>query len=374
MNKAIIIHLDNEKEKVLDTAKHYFDQLSLPIEYVCCSNVEQFNDAIKAGKNYLKAIVFDLLEKDEEISDHTKSSFNTAINNTFKNFNVPVFIYSGYLSNYNDFEYNGTVIKIDKGNKDGFKAVADKISLLHSSGFLEIFCPNGLVETQLHIELHKAFTQQFKTSNDIPNIIELIKKTASPEEYINRVKRVFTRIAVRSLMTELLSPEVDDHGDIKEEYVGITEHYVQRINKVQIWTGDIFKNKDTEERIFILMPRCNAVRCDDYLVCSFILGAEPQGMKTDKVEGLLTGDPAVSGYDRYLPVSPIYKGGKIALSKFSMKSKSEILDAYQREISLSDELTNEVLGKFASYFFRTGITPFQIKEGKEEYKAAKDGK
>ena len=50
------------------------------------------------------------------------------------------------------------------------------------------------------------------------------------------------------------------------------------------------------------------------------------------------------------------------LSRYSMKSKEVLLDGYERIISLSDELTNEIIGKFGAYFFRTGITPWDQQE------------
>jgi len=370
MNKGVLLHLENDK-KLLQGYKKTFESLEIDLEFIPCLSIQDFNAAAEKHKGTIKSIIFDLVgdkATNEELGGNPE--FLSVIKSNFADYNLPIFIYSARLDLVEDeFINNGTVLKLPKD--DSIKIIFDKIKLYLDSGFIDVFSPGGLLETQLHKDLHSAFIQQFKNNSQIVSIIELIKSNSDEQEYPHRVMRVFKRIAVRSLLTEMLSPEVDEKGNIKEEFVGITEHYVQRINKIQIWTGDIFKNKRNDERIFILMPRCNALRSDEYLVCPFILGAKPEGMKADKYDKLLTGDPIVSGYDRFLPTSPVYEGGKVALSKFSMKPKDEILDSFHREISLSDELTNEILGKFASYFFRTGITPWNPKEGKEEYKAEK---
>ncbi|MDL2257200.1 hypothetical protein LJC06_03235 [Bacteroidales bacterium OttesenSCG-928-I14] len=151
---------------------------------------------------------------------------------------------------------------------------------------------------------------------------------------------------------------------MKEETVNSVEHYIRRINVIPIWTGDIFRKKGTNDFIFILTPRCNVTRSNQILVCPFhwkeIIS------KTDKISKMLQGDPMVSGYDRHIPPSPIFEGGKLALSKYYILERSDILDNYELVVSLSDELTNEIIGKFGAYFFRTGITPWDTREIQEQ--------
>ncbi len=374
MSKGVIIHLENEK-RFLEDYQRLFKDLEIDLEYIGCLNISEFKVAVNNHSGKIKSIIFDLVgDKASEEELARNPEFLDFVREGFAKYNLPIFIYSGHLDILQgEFEGFGTVFKLSKD--ESIQIIFDKIKLFLDSGFIDVFSPGGLLETELHKELHNAFVQQFNNNDQIINIIKLIQSTTGEAEFSSRVIRVFKRIAVRSLLSEMLSPEVDSDGNVKEEFVGITEHYIQRINnQIQIWTGDIFKRNDSDERIFILMPRCNAIRCEEYLVCAFLVGVKPEGMKTDKIEKLLTGDPTVSGYDRYLPASPVYQGGKVALSRFFMKPKTEILESYHREISLSEELTNEILGKFASYFFRTGISPWNIKEGKEEYKAEKNVK
>lgn len=361
MDKGVIIHLDNDKEVILDPAKHYFDQLELPIEYVCCSNVEEFKEKVAYHQANLKAVIFDLLEKDEEIKDYKQSPFSEAISSTFKQFNVPVFVYSGYLEGFNDFNYNGTVIKIDKGNEDAFKAVADKLVLFHNSGFLDVFCPNGRIESLLKTDLHEAFVKQFNNTDDIEKIIQSI--SVKGENNVERVAEVFTRIAIKSLMSRLNAPKHDENGNIIITSVNYIEHYVKRISSFEFWTGDIFEKNDSDERILIITPRCNVASkgVSLLLVCKI----EPNFPVTskDKIIAALNDNPNASGYSgRFLPPSPIFSGGKVDFISTKTLKKEDLTNNYHILCTLSDDLTNEILGKFGAYFLRTGIPPFNYEE------------
>jgi hypothetical protein len=373
MSKGLILLYDDDK-KTRDSFETIFPQLETEYELFSYETQEALIEKLSEDKsmNEVKALIFDLAKDDNEIKTHNYS-ISKYIQENFESRRIPIIIHSGHADTYNNFDGYGTVFKFEKTDKS-IGEICDRLKLMCNGGFLEVFCPRGILETDIMADLHNAFIQQFKSSDQIIDIINLIQSTTTTEEFVKRVQRIFKRIAVRSLLTELLSPEVDENGDAKEEYAGITEHYVQRINKVQVWTGDIFKHNEKDEFLFILMPRCNAIRCDGYLVCPFYLGKFPEGVNAAKYPKVLTGDPTISGYQRYLPKSPVFDGGEIALSKFFMISKGELLSTHFRFISLSEELTNEVLGKFASYFFRTGITPWSKDEGMVEYKNSRNAK
>jgi len=358
MPNGVIIHLDNDYAKVLEPSKHFFDQLGIPLEYVCCKDVEEFNQKVAEHRDSLKAVVFDLLEKEGEIKDYKKSPFNEAIASTFKQFNVPVFIYSGYLVGFNEFSYNGTVIKIDKGNGDGFKAVADKIQLFHDSGFLDIFCPNGLLEQLLHKELHEAFIRQFSNESDIENIILAVK--ASGQDITTRIKDIFSRIALRSLVSNLMIDNTVAVG-FNESLINAVEHYIRRLNIVNVpfWTGDVFEKKDKSESLLILTPRCDlATKGKEVLLACRIL--ETEFSKKNAIEFIR--DNIKEKKFRYLPKTPTFTGGKIDLSDHVVIPSSIVKSDFEYIISLSDDLTNEILGKFCAYLLRTSIPEVNEKE------------
>ncbi|WP_131828784.1 hypothetical protein [Elizabethkingia occulta] len=368
--KGVIIHLDNDLKGILRPSKDLFDQSGIDVDYIICETKEEFNIVLSENKGNIKGLVFDLLSEEPTSGEinQNDATFLEDVKNGYAVFNIPIFVYSGYLQALTDtFDNCGTVFKVDKGSDNFKENVIDKFSLFYNSGFIDVFCPGGLLEKQIHVDLHNAFTKQFLRNDEIEKIINNIRGGQPAENVSDRIKKVFKRIAVRTLLFELLLPELNEDGQVIEETVSTTEHYIRRIGSIPVWTGDIFRKKDTEDFIFILTPRCNVIRNTSVLVCPFIW--KEVISKKDKISKMLQGDPTVSGYDRHLPPSPIFEGGKLSLSKYFMIEKQDLKDNYERIITLSDELTNEILGKFGSHFFRTGITPWDPNEAGEEIAA-----
>lgn len=366
MAKGVIIHLDNDFKGVLDPSRNLFNQYELDLDYVMCETEHDFDQAITMYKPKIRALIFDLLTKEpsqDEMFDKD-APFLKKVRDGFVCFNIPIFVYSGYLELLgNEFDANGTVFKIDKS--EGIQVIFDKLKTLYESGFIEVFCPGGILDNQISKDLHRVFSSQFINNKEIEAVINQIKGNHPFEQTNERIKKVFTRISVRTLLSELLAPEVNEKGEIMEEKVNTIEHYIRRINhNITVWTGDLFKKRGSTDFLFILTPRCNVIRNEQVLVCPFYWKEILK--KTDKISKMLNGDPTVSGYDRYLPPSPIFEGGKLSLSKYSIIEKDELLRDYERVISLSNELTNEIIGKFGAHFFRTGITPWDENEVKEQ--------
>lgn len=364
MSKGVIIHLDNEKEKVLNVSKNYFEQSDLGLEYIICENKEIFEEEVSKNKPYIKALIFDLLSSDPTTGElhQQDAEFIENIHKSFSAFNIPIFVYSGYLQALEgEYESSGTVYKIDKDS--GIEAVFNKIEKLYKSGFIDVFSPNGKLNQLLYNDLHISFTKQFNNNSQIEAIIDSIDK-GKDENTTERVQKVFQRIALKSLMSSLLAPEIiEETGELKIDFLNPVEHYLQRISPFEFWTGDIFIKKDgSKSCLLIVTPRCNVASksFENLLVCNIKLGEFPE--KKDKIGYALTDKPETSGYDRFLPPCPLFEGGKVLISNYQMINKKELSNEYFRAISLSDELTNEILGKFGSYFFRSGINPWDKDE------------
>ena len=169
-------------------------------------------------------------------------------------------------------------------------------------------------------------------------------------------------------MSGLLAPELDtETGQAKIDFLNPVEHYVQRISPYEFWTGDIFMKNDSSKYYIIITPRCDfaSKNLNSFLVCDLVIGDFPNKLNADgkdKIGKALNDNPLYSGYNRYIPPCPLFDGGKIELSKYKMVNKEELSKDFKRIISLSDELTNEILGKFGAYFFRSGINPWDKDE------------
>lgn len=348
----------DDKQEILDTCGHLYSQSDLTLELKSFTNLNDFREFIKGNRENVRSLIFDLADSEEEADTLT---FSSEVEENFSKFNVPIFIYSGHLEKYSRFKENGTVFKVDKDVS--FKFIIDKIKVFEDSGFLDIFCPGGIIETEIHKDLNEAFTKQFKNNTDIENIINSLEG----DDLKNRTKNVFRRIALRSLMSKLLAPETDENIT-----VNASEHYLRRLSNFEIWTGDIFLKNDTSEMILILTPRCDLAnnRIDKILVCSILedneIFSDTKGNKEKiikKIRRALTNDPDISGNKfRFLPPTPLFRGGKVDLSTMRTIPAEGFLDDYKIQISLSEDLTNEILGKFASYFLRTGISTIDVDE------------
>ena len=368
MSKEVIIHLDNDQKGILDPSKNLFDQYELGIEYITCKNKEEFSKALSENRNEIRALIFDLLSKEPASGELQKkdAQFLVDVKTGFANFNIPIFIYSGYLPALEDeFDKYGTVFKVDKG--EGIEKVFEKFILLYKSGFIDVFCPKGILETEINEELHNSFINQFSESSQIEEVIKSILNTEIKEEKKpKRIKEVFKRIAIKALSSDLLAPLVD--GDDK---VNPIEHFYKRQSKLDVWTGDIWKKigVEPEENILVLTPRCDFAtgKAETIIVCSVLeapkIELKGKGEKKEKILRNYLTDNKLGKAIRYIPSNVFFpKGGEANLSQHFTFSKKEFLGKYEYVITLGDEFTNEIVGKFAYYFLRTGITNIDEKE------------
>ena len=361
MSKGIVIHLDNDKEKVLDPAKNLFDQSNFEFEYVICQSNEEFKQIVSKRVFELKAIIFDLINDGSEAEiNKNNPNFIGSVLESFSNYNIPIFIYSGFLQSLEGVIDNshGTVYKIDKANED-INFIFDKIKLLAESGFIEIFSPGGIIENEISRELNLSFRNQFLSNEELEGLINSILEVEGDLEIKKeRLKKVFKRITIKSLFNDLLAPVADG-----EDNVHPIEHFYRRQSKLKMWTGDIWKNKSNGDHALILTPRCDfALRTAENIMFCLIEQLEKPikltGTLKEKEQNLrnyLTGNQGKA--KRYIPANSLFKeGGNVILNKHFVLPIETFIHDFEYVATLSDDLTNEIIGMFAYYFLRTGIT------------------
>jgi hypothetical protein len=360
MTKPLVVHLE-DKPNLRESYKNLESQLALNIEYVQCASQQELQELIEERGEQIKCLIFDLFGDSPETNElqHNEAEFLNKIKESFSNFNIPIFIYSAFIDRIDDqFINDGTVFKISKD--ESIEVIFNKIKIFEESGFLNIFSKGGLIDEEIRKDINKAFRLQFTKNHQILDVIKQIK-AAHQNNYVPRVQSVFRRVAVRSLMSGLLSPRTEIDGTIENETVNTIEHYVQRLSPYKFWTGDIFKNGN-EEHILILTPRCDVAndRFNTLLVCPLKLGFEPK--KPDEVRRALNGDIKKSGYSRFLAPSPVFPGGEAKLSEYFFIPKETVTADFIKVITLSDELINEISSRFSTIFLRTGITSWNEHE------------
>lgn len=352
MSKGTILLYDDDKS-IRDSFGKIFPQLEIDLTYLPFETEETLVNFLLTKEESVDAqvLIFDLAKNDSEIQSKSYS-ITKFIKENFNTKRLPLFIHAAFADEYSEFNNNGTVFKIKKSDTS-IKEVCETVKLLFQSGFLEIFRPNGIIENSIMRDLHSAFIDQFTRNSEILNIITAIREIPNID-HKNRITSTFQRIAIRSLMSKLMIDNNADEQKFNEVKISAVEHYIRRINlkNIPIWTGDIFSNKEGD-KIVILTPRCDVATKgkESLLICHIEKASE----LTKKEAPKFMKDNITSKKFRYLPNTPIFEGGKVNLSEHFVITKQELANDYIYTISLSEDLTNEIVGKFCSYLLRTSI-------------------
>lgn len=378
MSKGVVIHLDNDVKGILEPAKNLFDQMALDLDYIICSSKNEFESHLKDASLPVKSLIFDLMDASSSDPD-----FLEKIETAFLRYNVPVFIYSGFLESISDkFNNNGTVYKFDKANTD-IETIFEKIKFYKDSGFIDVFCPGGILEREISKEINTSFTKQFSNNNEIENVINTISNTEDAAEDVTvRVRNVFKRIAIKSLSADLLAPIAENVDKVHP-----IEHFYKRQSRLDFWTGDIWKNKaDNTTYVVILTPRCDVAndKVKNILLCEIKPLSEPikltgdEKKVKDKLRKYLTDNLDTVKTKRYIPETIYFKqGGLVDFSTYHTIEKETFGKIYEYVVTLSDDFTNEILGKLSYFFLRTGISTISESEFKatvESLKIEENGK
>jgi CheY-like chemotaxis protein len=360
MSKGTILLYDDDKE-TRERFNSIFSQLDIDIDFLAFEKEEELIEKLKeqdSVKN-VKSLIFDLAKDESEIKTH-KYSISRFIKENFDKRRIPIFIHSTYMDDFNDFDEYGSVYKVTKSD-DSIPSICETLKLMYESGFLNIFCPHGIIEQKIMGELHNAFTKQFKNGDEVIGIIKAVNSI----EGINHKDKIidtFERMAVRSLMSKLMIDKTIEEGQYNEIKISVIEHFIRRTNlkHVPIWTGDIFETNDKKFRVIILTPRCDVASKgkENVLVC----GLNKFEEFSKKNVGDFMKDKITDKKFRYLPKTPIFPGGRVDLSDHYILSKKQLDKDFNYLISLSDDLTNEILGKFCAYLLRTSIPEIEEKE------------
>ena len=381
MNQDAVIILE-DNEEVIQGFKQQFEDIEIDIEPIYCKTYDEYiaraeDEVIKAR---VKCVIMDLSNNQTEDEKLVFKSIKY-IEQQYSENRIPIFIHSGYLAHYNGLSDQGTVYKIEK-SKNSVKEIVDKIKRMYESGFLDIFCKQGRLETQIMKQIHNAFVTQFK-GNEIELIIRSIE-SASTENLRDRTAEVFERIALRAVYQNAISTIINDEA-IK---VNSIEHYYRRTNrdKLPFWTGDVFEIPASAERdaelIVVVTPRCNAANCnyEQILFCAIeslddeqkkkILNSKKEGQGETKGQKYLRNsitDNAIGERLRFLPKTPQFPGGFVDFVKCFTVTPDR-LKTFIYKVSLVDDLTNDVVRKLATYLLRGGISDTAYQEAHYYFK------
>ena len=367
-NKGVIILLENEKA-IRDAFVIAFEDHEIDLDLVQCESPDEYEAALKKAKeeNNLRALIIDLSNTAAE-EDSRVYKASEYIQAEFDHNRIPIFIHSGNLEHYNDLRDKGTVFRTPKSAKS-IEEILVSLKKMQKSGFLNIFCLGGELESRIMKEIHSAFVSQFK-DKEIEGIIDSIQESCESENLMNRTHEVFERIAIRTVYENLVSASKLEDGSIKEVQLNSIEHYYRRTSDFDFWTGDIFNSKDGSNRCVILTPRCNIghKNYDELLLCK-VQDISEQNLKEltgrkgeERLKKNITDHQIVGERYRFLPPTPQFSGGLVDFKTNFTMTEERFKELYELDLTLSDELTNDVVRKYASYVLRGGISETEFKE------------
>lgn len=367
------IILDDEKD-VRDSFENLFNDLDIELKLITCSTHKEYENLISQEdiRNQLRVLIMDLSHTLAEVESKTYKA-DEYIQEEYSKNRIPIFIHSANLQHYTKLEDKGTVFKIPK-SKSSTEEICNSIKQMQDSKFLNIFCKGGFLENRIMEEIHTAFVEQFK-GNEINQIIESIREV-SKKDYEERTKEVFERIGIRAVFENWISTKLRDEN-FEEVRLNSIEHYFRRTSDYKIWTGDIFCKKDTDDGFsIILTPRCNAghenfnevllceiTKINDDVIQEYMNPKKGKGLKsfrmgiTDDVTNNRIGERF-----RFLPPTPQFVGGFVDYKTMFTVPLVKFMEENHRVISLSDELTNDVVRKFSAYILRGGISETNFEE------------
>ncbi len=364
----MILFFDDEKDIRANFKKEISGQ-KISLEVLECSTKAEVREKLRDKElmSKMKVLVFDLSTSREE-AESGNFEILEDIKNNYSTYAIPIFIHSAFANIVVGYDNLGTLFKVAK-TENSIAEIASEIKLFEDSGFLNIFCSQGSLELEIHKEILKAFKCQFK-GDEIKQIIESIQH-GNKENLIARTKDVFERIAIRSLYQNLISAKQRiESKAIDEIKINSVEHYYRRQSDFKTWTGDIFERSADNSQFIIITPRCdiNNGTCNDrFLSCSINeLDNKLMAEIVKDSNKFLNDNPQKSGIKtRFLIPAPNYRGGKVDLSDYFFVEKNDftaVPPVYKYLISLSDELTNDIVRKFASFILRGGISTSDLSE------------
>ncbi len=362
----------DDKEEFRKIYAKQFPKMGIVMKVQECETKEKIREILanSALMKEVKLLIFDLSTSKVE-AETLEFEILDDINSSYQHYSIPIFIHSAFADRI-DSKYDnlGTLFKIKKSDKS-VEEILTKISTFYESGFLDMFSPGGYIELELFKEIHKAFNSQFQGNEIESTILSIRHSSSGSSQFKERVRLVFERIAIRTLYQNLLSAKTHpESSKIEEILINAIEHYYRRKSDFKVWTGDIFEDADRKQFI-ILTPRCdinNDVCKGKFLACSIeALDSEIlKKMGSKDIQKYLTDNPQQSGIKyRFLIPAPNYIGGKVDLSDYFFVLQSDFespVSKYKYVISLSDELTNDIVRKFSSYLLRGGISASEISE------------
>lgn len=355
--KLIIVE-DNEEQIKLykDTIDEFNKSSIIKIESKVSKNLKEGFEQIKTDD--FDAAIIDLRLGSEDMTGKGKQ----IIKEIKSNLRFPVFVLSAYPGDLDeDLKKENVFYKVYVQTKKDTTDVLKEITDIYKTGITKIMGSKGIIEKTLQ----KVFWE------NIANSMEYWKKEVEDK---NKIEKVLSRHILAHLDESL---RLTEEGAFEKCHPA--EVYIIPPIKKDFFTGDILKNKTSEEYFLILTPACdmelrkqgdnsikrNADKITLAKLTEFNQVPEireyinnQSNTKKKKVEEYIKNTK--KGRYHYLPSFGTQIPGFLIDFQDINQINQDELTTYNRVASIDEPFLKDIISRFTSYYARQGSPNLDI--------------
>ena len=358
----LLIVEDSKRQITLyqDAIDEFNKSSNIKIEIKISSNLEE--GFVQIRNNDFDAAIIDLRLDSSDIEGKGQELIKTIKNNL----RFPVFVLTGYPGDLDeDLMIQNVFYKVYEHTKKDTIEVLKEMTDIYKTGITKIMGRRGIIDDTLQTVFWKYFAVSME-----------YWKTEIEDE--TKIEKVISRHILAHLSERL---RLTEEGEFEKCHPA--EVYIMPTIKKDFFTGDILKNKDTEEYFLILTPACDMVlwkkkengECETYRNAEKIIlvklikfnqnsevrayiDAPNSNTKKKVVESYIKNTKKERYY--FLPSF----GSQIPVFLIDFQDingiNPEELNIYDRVASIHEPFLKNIIAKFTSYYARQGSPDFDI--------------
>lgn len=362
----LLIVEDNEEQ--IKLYKDAIDEFNVDSDIKI--NIE-IGNTLEKGLKLIKTKDFDAAIIDLILgSDDKEGRGNQVLRKIRENLRFPVRIITGYPQDIDeDLKKENIFWKIYRRTDVNNEEIFDKIVKIYRTGILKILGNRGQIEKYLK----KIFWDHLAEHFD-----EIIKYSQD-----DAIEKILLR-CISAYLIEYMDIGSTGSGEI---YIP-PEFYIKPPVRSHFFTGDLLKNKSTEEIFVILTPACDMVirksgndkefrNAEKFLSAQLILWKDlnyvsSKGENKGKFSELLSDNDIKNTFKEYMKNKkeryhfiPPYKDIPASFIDFQSVislSGDKINEDYERIATISGAFVRDIIARFSRYYARQGQPDLDVKK------------
>lgn len=325
------------------------------------SNKENALKILEDEEYFFDAAIIDL-KLDKEGEEDNNYSGNEVIRKIKGNLRFPVYVVTGTPQHIaDDLKEESCFFKIKtRGEEDNY---LEQLVEIYSTGITNILGKKGEIETYLN----DIFWKHLSNSIDIW-VKDEIRNSKQKEKSLLR----YTLLHIQEYL------ELTENNDFDNYHPA--ETYITPPVKPNVFTGDIVRDKASNEKYIVLTPSCDLAKQKAKDILLVLIEENDKGLIFEKraIIQKQKAEPKVleeanntlikllhnsySNKYHFLPKYNSIGGGLINFQKVKSVRTKEITTNYDRIASLNSQFTKDVVARFSYYYSRQGSPDFNTEE------------